>query len=107
MKYSQEYIAAKLNISQQAYSRMENAPQNISIQRMYELALVLGVNIHTLVCEEDFHVLQNVQHRNGKQNTAIVLKGLTDTERDLYEDRINELSIQLKLLQDLVQKFKL
>lgn len=107
MKYSQEYIAAKLNISQQAYSRMENAPQNISIKRMYELALVLGVNIHTLVCEEDFHVLQNVHHHNGKQNTAIVLKGLTDTERDLYEDRINELSIQLKLLQDLIQKFKL
>ena len=41
--YTQEYLALKLNISQNAYSKMEMAKTKLSLQRLYEIADILDI----------------------------------------------------------------
>lgn len=47
--YSQDFIAAKLNISQNAYSKIELGYSKISLQRFFQIASVLGVEESQLI----------------------------------------------------------
>lgn len=49
--YSQEYVANELGISQNAYSKLESGKTEISVKRVYEIALVLGISIYELLPE--------------------------------------------------------
>lgn len=42
--YTQEYLAAKLNISQNAYSKIELGYTKITVERLFQIADVLSVN---------------------------------------------------------------
>lgn len=50
--YSQEFIASKLHVSQQAYSKMEKQPEKMTLQRLCDLCRVFGVNLVALLEEE-------------------------------------------------------
>jgi transcriptional regulator with XRE-family HTH domain len=43
LNYSQEYMGIKLNISQNAYSKIELDQTNLSVRRLYEIADILNV----------------------------------------------------------------
>lgn len=47
--YTQEYMAAKLKISQTAYCKLELGYCNITIQRLAQIALILEVEFIDLV----------------------------------------------------------
>ncbi|MHA4896441.1 helix-turn-helix domain-containing protein [Pedobacter sp. PWIIR3] len=47
--YSQDYIAAKLNISQNAYSKIELGYSKISLERFFQIADVLEVEESQLI----------------------------------------------------------
>lgn len=51
--YSQEHIAARLGISQNAYSRIENNQTKITAERLQLLAAILGVPTEELLSEKD------------------------------------------------------
>ncbi len=42
-EYSQEYMAFMLNISQNAYSRLENGKTPLTINRLFEICALLNV----------------------------------------------------------------
>ena len=48
-KYSQEYMAFMLNISQAAYSKIERAETELTIQRIFDIAEILEINPFTLL----------------------------------------------------------
>jgi transcriptional regulator with XRE-family HTH domain len=99
---SQEYVAAKLEISQQAYSRLEKNPQNITVSRLYKLSEILGVPFSSLTGEEEFYIQQNYNQQGGNASTVMHIQGLSDNERKLYEERINDLKEQIVLLQKIL-----
>lgn len=101
---SQEYVASKLNLSQQAYSRMENNPESITIGRMKELSSVLGVPFNTLAGEEDMYIQQNYNQQGGNASTVMYIQGLADNERAVYEKRIEDLKEQINALNTLLIK---
>lgn len=103
--FSQEYVAAKLNISQQAYSRMEKNPDNISVGRLRELSAILGVPFSTLAGEEDMYIQQNYKQQGGNSGTVVHVKGLADSERNAYEKHIEHLKEQIDSLNALLMKF--
>ncbi|TSJ36430.1 helix-turn-helix transcriptional regulator [Mucilaginibacter corticis] len=39
--YSQEYVALKMNMSQNAYSKIETGKSAITVERLYDIASVL------------------------------------------------------------------
>lgn len=45
MNYTQAYIAKKLGISQNAYSKIESAHTNFSVKRLYEIAVILDIPV--------------------------------------------------------------
>ena len=46
--YSQDYIAARLNISQNAYSKMELGYTQLSLLRLFQIAAILEIEVETL-----------------------------------------------------------
>ena len=101
---SQEYVASKLNLSQQAYSRMEKNPDNITVGRLRELSAILGVPFNTLAGEEDMYIQQNYNQQGGNAGTVMYLQGLADSERAVYEKRIEDLKEQINSLNALLLK---
>lgn len=44
MEYSQEYMAFMLNISQNAYSRLENGKTPLTVNRLFEICTLLKIS---------------------------------------------------------------
>ena len=45
MNYTQAYIAGKLGISQNAYSKIESGQTNFTVKRLYEIVNILEANV--------------------------------------------------------------
>jgi transcriptional regulator with XRE-family HTH domain len=99
---SQEHVANKLHISQQAYSRMEKNPDNISVARMRDLSAILGVPFNTLVGEDDLYIQQNYNQQGGNAGTVMYVQGMAENERKVYEERINDLKQQIEAFRQLL-----
>ena len=64
--YTQDYLAMKLGISQNAYSKIELAYTRITLERLIQIAQVLNVDIVDLLCtnSEDLIRLHTVHSRH-------------------------------------------
>jgi len=51
--YSQEYIAEKLGITQNAYSRIENNQTRLTAERLEKLAIILQISMMELLSEKE------------------------------------------------------
>jgi len=51
--YSQEYIAEKLGITQNAYSRIENNQTRLTAERLEKLATILNISLMELLSEKE------------------------------------------------------
>ncbi|OOQ59100.1 helix-turn-helix domain-containing protein [Mucilaginibacter pedocola] len=49
LNYTQEYLAAKLNISQNAYSKIELGYTKITLERLFQIADVFNIDLMELV----------------------------------------------------------
>ena len=47
--FSQQYMATKLNISANAYSKIELRESKIYLDRLFQIAIILDINIETLL----------------------------------------------------------
>ncbi len=56
--YTQEYLAMKLDISQNAYSKIELGYTKITLERLYQIAHILEVDILEMIKAEDAEVVQ-------------------------------------------------
>jgi len=45
LNYTQAYVAGKLGISQNAYSKIESGQTNFTVKRLYEIVLILEANV--------------------------------------------------------------
>ncbi|MCJ8210538.1 helix-turn-helix domain-containing protein [Mucilaginibacter sp. RS28] len=63
--YTQEYLAMKLGISQNAYSKIELGYTKITLERLFQVAQLLETNVLTLMDEPvlDGHNENNRYHR--------------------------------------------
>jgi transcriptional regulator with XRE-family HTH domain len=52
LNYTQEYLAAKLSISQNAYSKIELGYTKITVERLFQIAAILDTDIHSLIDTE-------------------------------------------------------
>jgi transcriptional regulator with XRE-family HTH domain len=52
LNYTQEYLAAKLSISQNAYSKIELGYTKITVERLFQIASILGSDVHELINTE-------------------------------------------------------
>jgi transcriptional regulator with XRE-family HTH domain len=102
--FSQDYIASKLEITQQAYSKIENSPDSASLKRLRDLSEVLGVTLTSIIGEDDTYILQNFHQQGGQASTVMHNTGLSENERRLYENHISDLKSEVETLRKLLLK---
>ena len=56
--YTQDYLAAKLGISQNAYSKIELGYSNITLTRLIEISDILEVDLTDLIKSEPDAIMQ-------------------------------------------------
>jgi transcriptional regulator with XRE-family HTH domain len=100
---SQEYVASKLDITQQAYSNIEKHPENASIKRLKQISEVLSVPVTSLIGESESYIQQNFQQQGGQAATIIHIQGIPEHERMLYERLIEELKSEIALLKSMLE----
>ncbi|WP_316747737.1 helix-turn-helix transcriptional regulator [Pedobacter gandavensis] len=47
--YTQEYMAEKLHISQNSYSKLERGYTSLTVVRLYQIAEILGISIQEIL----------------------------------------------------------
>jgi len=100
--FSQEYVANKLKITQQAYSKIEKNPGATTLDRLHQLSEILGVNINSIIGEEDMYIQQNFQQQGGNASTVMYVTGLADRERESFIQQINSLQKQIEVLTKII-----
>lgn len=101
---SQDYIASKLNITQQAYSKIESKPETASLKRLRDLSEVLGVTLTSIIGEDDTYILQNFHQQGGNASTIMHITGVSENERKAYENHISDLKSEIEVLRKLLLK---
>jgi len=61
--YTQEYLAAKLKISQNAYSKIELGYTKITLERLFQIAQILEVNLIDLINTDHSDLLKIINSR--------------------------------------------
>ncbi len=56
--YTQDYLAAKLRISQNAYSKIELGYSSITLNRLVEIAEILEIELADLICSDSNELIQ-------------------------------------------------
>lgn len=61
--YTQDYLASKLSISQNAYSKIELGYSNITLNRLFEITQILEVDLIDFICSDGEEMIQ-LKNRN-------------------------------------------
>ena len=92
---TQLYMAKKLRVTQQAYSNMENNPENVTLKRLRDIADLLGVELITLLGIDTGLVQQNFNPKGGNAATQMVNNYIASEQNDLYERLIAQLKEEI------------
>ena len=103
-KLTQLYMAKKLKVTQQAYSSMENNPENVTLKRLKDIAELLGVELITLLGIDTGLVQQNFGQKGGNAATKMVNNYTTQEQNELYERLIAQLKEEIAYLRTLSKK---
>lgn len=103
--YSQDYVARRLRVTQQAYSNMEKKPDHMALKRLVDLTEVLEIDLVSLL-----HMVE--QHAASQHPASAVghsLSGLMNghaangsvMQSELYQRLINILQEEINFLRSL------
>lgn len=79
---TQEEIAEKLNITPQAYSRMERGESSISVERMEDIAKALGVSVEDIYKFDEKKMVISGNTNHGEAHDNALHFNLTIHEHD-------------------------
>lgn len=97
--FTQDYMASQLEISQRAYSKLENEEIKLDWQRIQKISTILEIELIDLVSFDDNLVFHN-STQSGKINT--INNNFPDELKKSYEDRIKHLEDEIVFLRNLI-----
>jgi|SRR5690606_41809810 len=97
--FTQDYMASQLEISQRAYSKLENEEIKLDWQRIQKISTILEIEPIDLVSFDDNLVFHN-STQSGKINT--INNHFPDELKKSYEDRIKHLEEEVLFLRSLI-----
>ena len=102
--FSQEYVSDLLNISQAAYSDIENNKTKLNIERIQELSGIFSVDVNDLLSFDENNIFNNTFNENSKGyfNVKKVFNETFDKEREAYLDQIASLKEEVAFLRKLL-----
>ena len=104
--YSQEYIASKLGITQNSYSRIENNLTRISADRLKQLAEILNISVLELLSDTEPVIQFTSLPYSAKSKEEVpdkenaLMRELYDQIICIKDEKINFLELEVKLLRE-------
>jgi transcriptional regulator with XRE-family HTH domain len=101
-KYSQDYMAHKLTISQSCYAKLEKQEVKLSVERLLQIADILKVDASLLVSsntEFSQKVFDSLSENGGVGN---VFSAIPDYLLKPYQNQIQQLKEEVAFLRGLV-----
>ncbi len=93
---SQEYVASKLNISQAAYSKIENGGIQLSIENLVLLAELYKISPNEILGFSDKWQINNITNSNGVASSHVVINMHNEDRIQSIEKRIETIEKLLK-----------
>ena len=93
--YSQDYMAAMLNICQSSYANLELGKTTLSIDRLMRISEILDVDIHQLIGKTIYSQAVNNPMLNSNLNIV--------PSKEMYDQLILELKDEIHFLRGLVK----
>lgn len=103
--YKQEFMAEKLDISQQSYSNLESGKIDVPFTKLESIAEIFQMRIEDLVSFDEKLVLNNYGSIEGNQY-ANINNNFPEKLEKLYEDKIKLLEDKIAYLEEALRKFK-
>lgn len=100
--FTQDYVASKLGITQEAYSKIESNKTNVSIQKLEQISQVLEVNIYDLMSFDEKTIFYNSAEKQTNTNIGVVQT--SSTEKELYERIIEQLKGEIQFLKSILKE---
>lgn len=102
---SQRYVASKLGMSQNNYSKIEKGERNLKMSRLYQIAEILEVDFLDIVTLNESKFLQRGSNPNFNSFIEFDFVGKIIKElHDQYEHRIDRLESEVEFLRSLLKK---
>jgi transcriptional regulator with XRE-family HTH domain len=100
---SQDYIASNLNLTTRAYSKIETSETQLTVNRLNEISVILGVDPLEIIGFNERQIFNNC-----KQEGNIGINNITVPEKliEQYEKLIIEKDLRIKTLEELVSLLK-
>ncbi len=104
--FTQEYMATCLQLSQRAYSNIENGQTQLTVERLFEISKTLEVNVGEIIGVENQHVFNNNFNNHAPQNKGNLVFNHDNFEeqRQLYERILKAKEEEIQFLKSLIQK---
>ncbi|MDB5009209.1 MAG: helix-turn-helix domain protein [Mucilaginibacter sp.] len=100
--FSQENIAAKLGIAQNAYSRIELNQSKLEAGMLVKIADVLGVTPMDILSNQP--AIINLQSNKGTQQSFGYVENVISGQKELYEKIITSKDEEIARLNKIVEK---
>lgn len=105
-KYSQEYMSTVLEISQRAYSSIENGQTQLSVNRLYEISKILEVNISEILgYDSEFILVDQFEKNRVSENVRnnFTQDDFSD-QKKLFERIIQSKDDEISFLKEMLGK---
>jgi transcriptional regulator with XRE-family HTH domain len=108
--FTQEYMADELNITPNGYGKIERGESSVNFDKLQKIAEILKVKLNDLIdlggtnTSFDYSDSKIDNNTNNIANTNIVIRDISDKERELYEAQIAQLKEENLYLRNLVEK---
>ena len=99
---SQQEVADKMNISQRAYSSIENDETKIDLERLSQISNALEIDPIELLTFDEKMVFNNCT-QSGNIHSTINNNG-GEFERELFQQQIKELKEEIVFLRSIVKE---
>lgn len=96
--FSQEYMATKLKISQNAYSKIERGETKVTMEKLTEICNVLEIKLEKLQIFDPFQEFREIVEEASVPWLFKLLESLEKGTR-LYEALLNERNARIKDLE--------
>ncbi len=103
--FKQETIADRLGITVNGYGKLEREENNISIERLEQIAKALEVEIKDILSFDEtniFNIKSNQNLVNGVYNNNVI----SEKERELYEQQILLLKEMIRAKDEVINILK-
>ncbi len=101
---SQDYMAKQLDISQKAYSNIENEVSEITVNRLENISKILGVSMTQILNLNEENIFQNIfNNQNESKNNYTVNNNHANMQKELYEKIIAEKEAHIVTLSQLLK----